>query len=254
MLMKKTLIIIIILWQGFYIKSQNPPNILWKSIQSDHFKIIFPSDVEHEAQGIVNTLEWVCKEDTKSLKIKPQPIPLILFSKSMTSNAYASLEPRRMGWYLNPPQSVTSLGSMDWTQTLSVHEYRHIVQYAKNKQNFTRFFSFLYGDYGQDMMRWTIPYWFFEGDAVTMETAITNGGRGRMPEFDMEIRAFALKNEIYSYDQAYLGSYKRYYPDHYHLGYPMVANARVNYGYDIWDKVLQRTSKIPFLPFAFGSS
>jgi hypothetical protein len=223
-------------------------------LKSENFKVIFPAEIETEAQRIANTLEWVYNKNTKSLNIKPKPVPLVLYNRSMTSNAFAGLAPRRMGWYLNPPQSVTELGSLDWVDMLAIHEYRHIVQYAKNKQNFTKFMTYLYGDAGQSMMRWTIPDWFFEGDAVVMETALSNGGRGRMPEFDLEIRTFALNDIKYNYNQAYLGSYKRYYPSHYHLGYPLSAYARVQFGTDIWDKVLQLTSKIPFLPYAFGGS
>ena len=47
------------------------------------------------------------------------------------------------------------------------------------------------------MMRWSIPDWFFEGDAITMETALTKGGRGRIPAFAMNIRAFSIENTKY---------------------------------------------------------
>jgi hypothetical protein len=239
---------------GLQAIAQNPPDILWKSIKTNNFKIIFPSEIENEAQRAANTLEWVYQNNTGSLKDKPRPVPVILFNRSVVSNAYASLSPRRMGWYIFPPQLVSSLGSLDWVQTLSIHEYRHIVQYAKNRQNFTKLAWFFYGSIGQSMMRYSIPDWFFEGDAIVMETALSEGGRGRMPEFDQEIRTFALQGDNYSYDQAYLGSYKRFYPSHYHLGYPLTAFARVNFGFDTWDKVLDRTSKISFWPYAFGGS
>jgi len=235
-------------------QNQNPPEILWKSIKSENFQVIFPSAIESEAQRITNTLEWVYKFDTKTLNSKPKPVSLVLYNRSMTSNAYAALAPRRMGWYLTPPQTVTNLGSSDWAQLLAIHEYRHIVQYAKNKKHFTKFMTYIFGDMGQIMTRWSIPDWFFEGDAIVMETSLTEGGRGRIPAFSMPIRTYSLTNEKFTYDQAYLGSYKRYYPSHYHLGYPLTAFGRVNYGADIWDKVLERTAKISFWPYAFGTS
>ncbi|NJO90361.1 MAG: hypothetical protein HC831_16500 [Chloroflexia bacterium] len=235
-------------------QKQNPPDILWKSLKSEHFEVIFPNEIEPEAQRIANTLEWVYKYDTRSLDVKPKPVSLVLYNRSNTSNAFAGLGPRRMGWYLTPPQTVTTLGSMDWAQTLAIHEYRHVVQYAKNKQHFTKFMTYLFGDIGQYMMRWSIPDWFFEGDAIVMETALTKEGRGRIPAFAMNIRSYLLNNEKFTYDQAYLGSYKRYYPSHYHLGYPLTAYGRVNYGNDIWDKVLTSTNKNSWWPYAFGNS
>ncbi len=239
---------------GVIAQKQNPPDILWKSLKSEHFEVIFPNEIEGEAQRVANTLEWVYQYDTKSLDVKPKPVSLVLYNRSNTSNAFAGLGPRRMGWYLTPSQSVTGLGNIDWAQTLAIHEYRHIVQYAKNRQHFTKFMTYLFGDIGQYMMRWSIPDWFFEGDAIVMETALTKGGRGRIPAFAMNIRAYQLNNEKFTYDQAYLGSYKRYYPSHYHLGYPLTAYGRVNYGNDIWDKVLTKTNKNSWWPYAFGNS
>ncbi len=253
--MKNILLLIsFVISLSLFAQKQNPSKILWKSIQSENFQVIFPNEIEKDAQRIANTLEWVYKFDTKTLNVKPKPVSLVLYNKSMTSNAYAALAPRRMGWYLTSPQTVTNLGSIDWTQLLAIHEYRHIVQYAKNKQHFTKFMTYIFGDMGQIMMRWSIPDWFFEGDAIVMETALTKGGRGRIPAFSMPMRTYSLTNQKFSYDQAYLGSYKRYYPSHYHLGYPLTAFGRVNYGDDIWDKVLDQTAKRSFWPYAFGTS
>ncbi|OQX98382.1 MAG: hypothetical protein B6I20_11140, partial [Bacteroidetes bacterium 4572_117] len=253
--MNKVLLILSFVFSiSIFAQNQNPPDILWKSITSENFKVIFPAEIENEAQRITNTLEWVYKFDTKTLGCKPKPISLVLYNRSNISNAYAALSPRRMGWYLTPPQTVTNLGSVDWAQLLAVHEYRHVVQYAKNRKHFTKFVTYFFGDIGQSMMRWSIPDWFFEGDAITMETALTDGGRGRIPAFSMALRAYSESNEKFSYDQAYLGSYKRYYPSHYHLGYPLTAYGRVNYGADIWDNVLERTAKTSYWPYAFGNS
>ncbi len=254
--MKHLLIFISLIILQFKILSQNqnPPDLLWKSIKSENFEVVFPIETETEAQRIANTLELMYLWNTKSLDVKPKPISIILYNQSNKSNAYAALAPRRMGWYLTPPQTVTNLGSVDWIQTLAIHEYRHVVQYAKNKQHFTKFVSYLFGDIGHSMMQWSIPDWFFEGDAILMETALTNGGRGRLPSFSMYIRTYSLSDEKFTYDQAYLGSYKRFYPSHYHLGYPLTAFGRSNFGKEIWDNVLERTSKISFWPYAFGSS
>jgi len=253
--MKKTIIISILLTISLQLFSQqNPPNILWKSIKTEHFKIIFPDKIELNAQKIANTLEYVYKYDTTTLKANVKPLTVILNNQSNTSNAYAALMPRRMAWYLTPPQSVTSLGSTDWYQNLAIHEFRHIVQYQKNRKHFTKFATILFGDIGQSMARWTIPDWFFEGDAVCMETALSNSGRGRIPAFSMYIRNNLLEDTKFTYDQAYLRSYKRFYPNHYYLGYQLTAYGRTKYGANIWDKVLERTNKHSYWPFAFNRS
>jgi len=253
--MKKTIIILILLiFSKQLISQQNPPSILWKAIKTEHFEIIFPDRIEIDAQTIANTLEHVYKYDTTTIKANVKPLSVILHNQSNISNAYAALMPRRMAWYLTPPQSVTNLGSGDWYQNLAIHEFRHIVQYQKNKKHFTKFASILFGDIGQSLARWTIPDWFFEGDAICMETALSNSGRGRIPAFSMYIRNNLLENTKFTYDQAYLRSYKRFYPNHYYLGYQLTAYGRTKYGANFWDKVLERTNKRSYWPFAFNRS
>ncbi|MCF6243200.1 MAG: hypothetical protein L3J74_17915 [Bacteroidales bacterium] len=237
-----------------FAQEQNPSSILWKSIETPHFQIIFPSEIENNAQKVANFMEIACKYDTSSLVTHPKRVSLVLNNRAMISNAYAALAPRYMQFYLKPPQTVTDLSSLDWTQLLAIHEYRHIVQYSKNKAQFTKFMTYLFGDIGQLMMQWSIPDWFFKGDAVVMETALTKGGRGRIPAFAMPIRTYALSNLNFSYDRAYLGTYRTFYPSWYHLGYHLTAYGRVHYGKYIWDNVLNRTSKFSFWPYAFSRS
>lgn len=235
-------------------QEQNPPSILWKSIETPHFQIIFPSEIEGKAQNVANFMERACKYDTSSLITHPKRVSLVLNNRAMISNAYAALAPRYMQFYLKPPQKVTDLSSLNWTQLLAIHEYRHIVQYAKNNARFTKFMSYLFGDIGQLMMQWSIPDWFFEGDAVVMETALSKGGRGRIPAFAMPIRTYALNDIHFSYDRAYLGTFRTFYPDWYHLGYHLTAYGRKHYGKYLWDNVLSRTSKFSFWPYAFSRS
>lgn len=254
--MKKTLLIYSFILNALFLlaQEQNPPNILWKSIETPHFQIIFPSEIEDEAQRVANTMEIVCKYDTSSLKTYPKPVSLVLNNREMISNAYAALAPRYMQFYLKPPQRVTNLSSLDWVQLLAIHEYRHIVQYSKNRRYFTKFMTYLFGDIGLLMMQYSIPNWFFEGDAIIAETVLTKGGRGRVPAFAMPIRAYAMENINFTYDRAYLGTYRTFYPSWYHLGYHLTTYGRNNYGKYFWENVLDRTSKFSFWPYAFGNS
>ena len=57
-----------------------------------------------------------------------------------------------------------------------------------------------------------LPLWFIEGDAVAVETGLSNSGRGRVPSFSMEFRAQLAETGHYSYDKAVNGSYRKLYP------------------------------------------
>ena len=109
---------------------------------------------------------------------------------------------------------------MDWNASLALHEYRHVVQYEMLRRGFAgKFMHFMYGDIGLGTKSLTTPDWFYEGDAVATETALSNSGRGRSPDFSKDLRAQLLDGKKYSYAKAVCGSYKNYVPNHYILGY-----------------------------------
>ena len=222
--------------------NQNPPDIQWKQIKTPHYQIIFPEEITSEAQRVANTIEYVYGPIAKTLKTCPDPIPLVLTSRSVISNAHVQLAPRKTEWWSTPPQS-SLLGTADWYNLLASHELRHVAQFSKLNSGFTRLAGILWGDYGRSVFTFvSVPSWFFEGDAVGTETALSNSGRGRMPEFDMEIRAILLSGKKPSYYKAYLRSFKDWYPNHYHLGYLLATEVKREYGADVWSNVLVRTS------------
>ncbi|MFZ9942757.1 MAG: hypothetical protein ACO3O0_04040, partial [Bacteroidia bacterium] len=98
----------------------------------------------------------------------------------------------------------------------------------------------------------SIPNWYFEGDAVIAETALTNGGRGRSAFFTRELRAMAYDNQFYRYSKLRNGSFKTQLPNHYTLGYFMLNHARNEKGNDVTAVVLKEASayKGLFYPFS----
>jgi len=93
-----------------------------------------------------------------------------------------------------------------------------------------------------------------EGDAVGLETALTGGGRGREPQFDMGIRTLLLSGKRYAYDKALLHSYRDWYPDDYHMGYLLTTHLRRRFGPLIWSRILDRTSTHSYYVFAFDQA
>ena len=237
------------------INAQNPPNINWKKIKTEHYEIIFPEEIASKAQEVANKLENIYFHDSRPLKTNPKPISVVLYNQSTVSNAYARLAPRMMGWYTTPYPS-SGLGITNWTTTLAIHENRHVVQYSKLNNNFTKIASIFFGQYGQAVMQFiSMPNWYFEGDAIYAETVLSDNGRGRVTSFNMPIRTIQMSdNKRIKYDKALFGSYKTYYPNHYYLGYNMVTHINRNYGEESWNKILNRTTLFSFWPFSFSRS
>ena len=231
---------------------QDPPDIRWRRIRTPHFEVIFPAQLNVEAQRVAFALERVYDPVGKTLGVKIKRTPVLLRNQAVQANSFISLGPRISVWFSTPPQD-PRLGTQDWYELLAVHEMRRIAQYDKLDYGFTRVAGQLYGaQVRQVLIFFSAPAWFWEGDAIGAETALTGGGRGRLPAFDMEVRALLLTGRLYPYYKAWLHSYKDWYPDSSYLGYLLTTHVRRAYGPEAWSRVLARSARISFYPFAFS--
>ncbi|NVO19335.1 MAG: hypothetical protein HXX13_06525 [Bacteroidetes bacterium] len=229
----------------YYNLGQDPASIRWRQIKTDHFKFIYPSDFEQNAQYLANLFQYVYKYGTITLDNKPSRVPIIMHNRDIVPNAFTLWAPRRIELYTCPPQNTYS---QDWLQQLAIHEYRHIVQMDMVNHGFMKGLTWIVGEQATAAITgFYIPMWFMEGDAVCTETAMSHSGRGRVPAFEMEMRAQVLQKGVFSYDKAVLGSYKDHVPDQYVLGYNLVATVRKNYGYKTWVKAMDFVARKPYM-------
>ena len=136
-----------------------------------------------------------------------------------------------MNFSLTPEQNAFELGSMSWPDLLSIHEYRHVEQYNNFNIGLSHTMHILFGENGQALANAAaVPDWFFEGDAVYNETRLSEQGRGRLPLFLNSYKSLYLQHKNYSYMKLRNGSFKSYVPDHYPLGYMLVAYGYEKYG------------------------
>ncbi len=237
---------------GPLIAQQNPPGLDWRQIQTEQFKVVFPAAITADAQRVANTLEHIYGPVAKTLQGPHKPLDVVLVNQLTQPNGFVALAPRRSVWFSTPPQNAGLL-SGEWYQLLAVHEMRHVVQFDRMRRGLVRLAWLLSGEQGQAAASaLLVPSWFWEGDAVGVETALSETGRGRVPRFALDIRALLLAGRRYSYYKAYHRSYRDWSPDHYSLGYFMTTYVKRRYGPEIWDKVLGRTARWGFHPFAFS--
>ncbi|MGH2645038.1 MAG: hypothetical protein ACRDE2_13880, partial [Chitinophagaceae bacterium] len=129
---------------------------------------------------------------------------------------------------------------MTSVQMLSLHEYRHALQNMNFRSGIGRTFYDIFGENGQAFVtNLLIPDWFWEGDAVFMETALSDQGRGRLPSFLEPFKSLYFANKNYSYAKIRNGSFRDMVPDHYPLGYMMSAFGRDSMGLYFWEMVTQ---------------
>lgn len=232
---------------------QNPSGINWKSIDTGTYEIIFPEEITPLGQRVANLMVHYEKYNYHNFKTIPRRIPLVLINQYSEPNGFVSFAPFYSHWFTTP----SSFNSIEWYKGLAIHEGRHMAQVNRLKEGAgKKTWRILLGESGTAAFSVLyIPAWFFEGDAVVMETALTKGGRGRTPYFDLWQRGLELEGKRYSYYESYLGSYDSLYPysDHYRLGYILCSYIEKHYGEKIWERVLSRTGRF-FLWYSFDSS
>jgi hypothetical protein len=225
----------------------------WRLITTPHFDVVFPLGLDADAQRVAATLEQLHVHEGKTMGAPPKRITLVLQNQSTVANGGVGLAPRRMEWVTTPPgfSSQSLLGANEWLSLLATHETRHVAQFDQTKVGFTGFLYTLLGDVGQLPVALETPGWLWEGDAVGTETALTAGGRGRLPAFDRQIRALSLDGRLPGYYQAMLGSYARFFPDRYPLGYLLTTRLRRTQGPDVIDRVFRRSAARSWNPLTF---
>jgi hypothetical protein len=238
------------------ILDNNPPSLKWYQVNTKNFRVLFPKGFEEQGQRVANNLEYIHGIEAKSMGTPPRKISVILQNQSSVSNGFVTILPRRSEFYTMPTQNYNFVGTNDWLNLLTSHEYRHVVQYQHATRGFNRLFYYLFGSTTlAGMAQAAAPQWFWEGDAVATETAFTNSGRGRIPYFGLVFRTNLLEGRTFNYHKQYLRSYRNNIPDHYVLGFHMVSYLRKRTNDpDIWSKVTARSWSVPFIPFAFSNA
>lgn len=205
---------------------------------SDTARILYPAGSDSLAARVSEITHRLATEQPSALTKGFRGIPILLQTRPVVSNAYVGLAPWRSEFYLTPLQNSLHLGSAPWLDMLSIHEYRHVQQYMQFRRGWSKFAWWLAGEQGQGLANaMAIPDWFFEGDAVDQETLRSGQGRGRLPDFFNGYRSLWTDGRSYRYMKLRNGSMKNYVPDHYQLGYLLVAAGRERFGPDIWSKV-----------------
>ncbi|HEV8511693.1 MAG TPA: hypothetical protein VGQ59_00355, partial [Cyclobacteriaceae bacterium] len=238
------------------VNATNPASLKWHQINTPNFRLLYPEGYEAQAQRMANTMESIREPEARTIGTLPKKISVVLQSQSAESNAFVTLTPRRAEFYGMPSQNYNFIGNNDWLNLLASHEYRHMAQFQHATRGFNKAIQYVFGNYVLAGMAYVAaPQWFWEGDAVATETAFTQSGRGRIPNFDLILRTNLQEGRVFNYHKQYLRSYKNNINDHYVLGYHMVSYLRKKTGDpSIWDKVTARSWNVPFIPFRFSSS
>jgi hypothetical protein len=229
-----------------------PPSTRWKQINTDTARVIFMPGAEDQAQRVASLLHRMAADTPVSLGGRLRKIDVVLHSRTTLANGYVALAPFRSEFFLVPGSSVFDFGNLPWNDNLAIHEYRHVQQFNNFRNGISKAFYYLFGERGQALVNvMAVPDWFWEGDAVYAETALTPQGRGRLPYFLSGYNSLWLAGKDYSWMKLRNGSFKDYVPNHYQLGYLLVNYGYLKYGPSFWQKVTHDATSFKGLLYPF---
>lgn len=232
----------------------DPVSIRWKSLESEHFRIVYPEAADSLAREYAKSLESFTAVQKFSCGFYPNELyrrkmPVILHAYTAESNGMVTWAPRRMELFttaesLNPE-------STPWITQLAVHEGRHVAQMQFPRANKVfKPLEWFIGELSTGAASGIYPGpALLEGDAVVAETALTETGRGRTADF-LEYYHVALADSLYrNYWQWRYGSQKRYTPDHYRAGYMLIGGMRTAFEDTLFTRRYYEYANSRFLPF-----
>lgn len=228
----------------YYDTGEDPASVKWLQVKTGRFRVIYPESYGEQGIKYARMLEEAYRKVSvyyPGLKVK---IPVIIHNYTTTSNGYVAWAPKRMEIYPTPEQNTIPL---DNTEQLTLHEMAHVMQMSSLSKDLSKFLYIPFGEQYYGVLAAYLPVWFMEGDAVLMETFLSESGRGRTPSFNKQLKAISAgRGKMYSYDKMLLGSLRNYTPDEYRYGYRMIAWSDSVYGHRIWNNALKYTAKFPF--------
>ncbi|WP_046244910.1 hypothetical protein [Hymenobacter terrenus] len=239
--------------QTLPVLTQNPPSLRWNEVRTPHFRVLYAGSIDSAAQRTAARLEQLHGPGVTTLGVSPRPISVVMQNQTTVPNGFVTFLPRHAEFFTTPQQGL-GLGTVDWLDGLAVHEFRHVGQFEKARQGIGKVLGPLFGDGALGIAAVGVPQWFFEGDAVGTETALTRSGRGRIPNFNVGLRANLLAGRRYSYQKAVNGSLRDNVPDWYVLGYFLTSYLKTHYGPAVWSSALNDYYRAPFYPFSFSRS
>ncbi len=230
----------------------NPFVWSWHQINNDKIQVIFPEAIESLGLQVSQLALQIHDRQSPSIGDQKHKVTILLHPENVRSNGFVTVGPFRSEFFTVTPQYKSPL---NWIDELTIHEYRHIEQFANSTRGITKTAKSIFGSWAWGgFMATALPRWYFEGDAVIAETSLTEGGRGRFPEFNMQYHTLIHEGIHYGYEKAGARSLKDYVPTWFPLGYNILSYGREKFGVGLWRDVVDDAVRYRGLTYAFSKS
>jgi Tol biopolymer transport system component len=198
-------LLLLVLWLLPLPAQAGDPELVWRSVETTHFRITYHEPLGRVAQRLARITELAHAALAPVLLHSPRFRTEVLITDDTDySNGSATALPfPTVRLYLTAPDDRSELNDYDdWLYALFVHEYTHIL-HLDTVNGAPKWVNYLLGLgvntlYAPNQIQ---PRWFIEGLAVFEETERTSAGRLRSTLFDMYLRSHVLEGKFLRLDQ-----------------------------------------------------
>ena len=182
--------------------ARNDPKLLWKTIETKHFRINYYSTEDEVAQHVATLAESIFDRLVPVVGWPPgtdAKTEIVLTDQTDSANGSATALPYdAVTLYVTAPDDMSPLGDVDdWYLELVTHEYTHIL-HTDHIQGIPKLINRIIGKtFAPNQLE---PHWILEGLAVLEESRETSGGRLRSSMWNMWMRADVLENNVATLD------------------------------------------------------
>jgi len=175
------------------------PGQKWRTSGTDHFVLHFPAELEPMARQLAPLLEAAHARQSLRMQWRPRwRTHVVLIDQFDAANGMATAIPYNlMVLFASPPDgdSGLMLNPDGWLETLSVHEYTHIL-HLDRATGLPAGLRDVFGRMPLFFPNMFNPGWMIEGLATREETLGSGYGRGRGALFSGVLRAQAAADRI----------------------------------------------------------
>lgn len=179
------------------------PRLQFRTIRTARFDIHYHQREEAIARRLARIVEDVARDVDARLGAPRARVQVILVDQSDQSNGWATVIPyNAIEITAAPPRSQSFIGNTDdWLRMVFTHEYTHVVHLEKSGG----WLGSLRHVFGRQPLFYPnvfLPEWQIEGLATYHESALTQGGRVRAPDFRMLLDRAAAADRFAPLDRA----------------------------------------------------
>jgi Tol biopolymer transport system component len=181
-------------------RAANDPHLLWKSLETAHFRITYYSTEDEVAEHVATLAESIYARLVPAVGWSPRDLTdILLTDQTDGANGSATALPfNAIRLFVTAPDDMSPLGDVDdWYLELVTHEYTHIL-HTDHILGLPALINVLLGKTLSPNQ--VEPRWLLEGLAVFEESERTTGGRLRSSMWNMFMRADVLEDNLATLD------------------------------------------------------